>query len=234
MVASFRERALLDACLSSLLPQCEEVGAALVVARAGAAEELSELERSYPQVRFVRASQNTSLPRLRGMGLAAVDRDVVALTEDHCVAGPDWLAQLSRAAGDVVGGAMDNAQRDRAIDWAAFFSEYGFFARGAGREDGHTSLLTGANVAYRRRVLDDVVAMTQGGQVAFYGPVTEVVDHFELITGSRPVSANPAEYVMDTLSGSSVSLNLPRTFEQKLPASCPGTFASPMSLSAIR
>jgi GT2 family glycosyltransferase len=165
VVASCRDRSLLAACLASLLPQCREHQAAIVVARADTPEGVAQLEREYPGVRFVPVSPNATIPQLRGLGLAQADGDIVALTEDHCVAAPDWIAQLASAPGgsDVVGGAMGNARRDRALDWAAYFSEYGLFA-GGGAVDGGQPTLTGANVAYRRRVIDQVVSLARDGE----------------------------------------------------------------------
>lgn len=165
VVASRRERALLDACLASLRPQCREHGAGIVVARAGTPQEVAELGRAYPDVRFVAAPGDATIPQLRGQGLAEADGDIVALTEDHCVAAPDWVAQFAAAprGSDVVGGAMGNARRERALDWAAYFSEYGFFAGGGDRAAGAPTL-TGANVAYRRRVVDAVVDLARSGE----------------------------------------------------------------------
>ncbi len=163
VVASFRAEKLLNSCLDSLLQQCADLGAELLVARAGTVG-LAPLQERWPTVRFIAAPAGSSIPELRGIGLEAALGDVVALTEDHCVASPDWLRVLVGAADhvDAVGGAMDNAQRTRVLDWAAFFSEYGFFAKGAGT--GSRPLITGANVAYRRSVVGDVAAMARRGE----------------------------------------------------------------------
>jgi glycosyltransferase involved in cell wall biosynthesis len=166
VVASFRQRALLDQCLASLMPQCAEHGAEIVVARCCPRGEFEELEKAYPSVLFVPAPDGSGVPYLRSQGLAAAEGDVVALTEDHCVVASDWLAQLAvaeQAGADVVGGAMDNARRSRAVDWAAYFAEYGFFAQ-SGNQPGAAPLLTGANVAYSRRVVGDVVAWARQGE----------------------------------------------------------------------
>jgi hypothetical protein len=58
---------------------------------------------------------------------------------------------------------MDNAQRKRAIDWAAYFSEYGLFAT-TRTDTGEGMQLTGANVAYRRSIVGDVVAWASAGE----------------------------------------------------------------------
>src|SRR5437773_2277443 len=57
---------------------------------------------------------------------------------------------------------MGNAQRERAVDWAAYFSEYGFFS--STRRDSNRPLLTGANVAYRRRIINQVVQWARQGE----------------------------------------------------------------------
>ena len=94
VVASCRERHLLEACLEALLPQCHQVGAEVVVARAAAASQVEDLIRAYPGVRFVAVPGDTAIPQLRAAGMAEADGDIVALTEDHCVVAPDWLPEL--------------------------------------------------------------------------------------------------------------------------------------------
>lgn len=166
VIASCRERHLLDACLQSLLPQCHKHRAETVVARACNAGELTSLTGLYPSVRFVAAPLDSTIPHLRAAGMAAATGDVVALTEDHCVVAPDWITQLVcalRHGADVVGGAMDNAQRERMLDWAAYFAEYGFFAENGGSQP-TGPLLTAANVAYRRCVVNEVVMWAGQGE----------------------------------------------------------------------
>jgi glycosyltransferase involved in cell wall biosynthesis len=169
VVASHRDADLLAECLGTLVPQCRRLGAELIVARAATAAECEALAARWPDARFVAAPPGTDTPRLRGVGMAAATGDIVALTEDHCVADEHWVeALLSQASddADVVGGGMENARSDRAVDWAAYFAEYGFVAppRTETPPGGVPPLLTGANVAYRRRVVGDVVAWAQQGE----------------------------------------------------------------------
>lgn len=169
VVASFRDRGVLDACLGSLLPQCSAEDVELIVARADSPTAVDSLARDYPSVRVVPVSPGSSIPHLRGAGLAAATGRIAALTEDHCVADGAWVATMRGYADrdvDVVGGGMDNARRRRALDWGAFFAEYGFFSAVSHRPDppaGTTLLLTGANVGYARRTLPNVVAWTSAG-----------------------------------------------------------------------
>ncbi len=99
--------------------------------------------------------------------MAQASGDVVALTEDHCIADENWVEALTLSASgdaDVVGGGMDNARRSRAVDWAAYFAEYGFFSPERPERAEGPPLLTGANVAYKRHVIADVIGWAQDGE----------------------------------------------------------------------
>ncbi len=149
------------------MPQSAMLDAELVVARSAEREDLDEIRAAYPSVRFVACPRGATIPHLRAAGMAAASGDILALTEDHCIAAPNWLEQIvhaQQAGYDVVGGAMHNAQRQRAVDWAAYFSEYGFFAESGGTGPGDRPLLTGANVVYSRAVAEDVMALSHAGE----------------------------------------------------------------------
>lgn len=191
VVASRQERKVLDACLASLLPQCAAHGAELIVARGGT---IGEIETAYPSVIFVEAPEGAALPALRAAGMAVADGDVVALTEDHCVASPDWLAQMlmaHRAGADVVGGAMENARGERALDWAAYFAEYGSYINPA--DAGAPQHVTAANVAYGRTVLGDVIAAAREGH-------WEKVAHDRLAARGRAVAFLRTAAVYENIS----------------------------------
>ncbi len=161
---------MLDACLASLVPQCVAHDAELLLVRAGRDDGVASIGDPEPRVRVVFAEPGADIPRLRGAGLAAARGDVVLLTEDHCVPAPDWVSTLSAAAretrADVVGGGMDNGRRARAIDWGAYFAEYGFFASAFGAAATPADAdrrITAANVAYARPVVDRVAAWMCAG-----------------------------------------------------------------------
>lgn len=170
VIASNRERHLLQACIASLVDQCEQMNAEIVVARAATPPDAATLAKIYPTITFVDAPADATIPELRALGMSNAGGDIVALTEDHCVADERWLETLAQHAAegaDVVGGGMDNAQRARIVDWAAYFSEYGFFAPGRPQRQEPSDrppLLTGANVAYSRRIVGDVIEWAQRGE----------------------------------------------------------------------
>jgi hypothetical protein len=152
VVPSFRRPELLDACLASLLRQSTTTAFEIVVARPGS--DWVPPEGTRCPVRVVPAPEGTTLQGLRALGLAEARGALVAMTEDHCVAKDGWLDALVAALGsaDVVGGGMGNAQTERAIDWGAYFAEYGVYSGCRVPADG-VPAMTCANVGYRRVVV---------------------------------------------------------------------------------
>jgi len=182
-IASFRDRSLLDQCLTSVVPEADAHGVRVVVARAGD-PEIARCRDRWPGVGFVVAPAGASVPVLRGLAMKAVGEGRVALIEDHCVAAPGWLAMITSSDADVVGGAMGNAQTARLVDWGAFFSEYGFFASA---RVGQPPLVTGANVAYGPRVAPDVRAWAEAGEWedVIHGRLLEAGRSFAFVVEAR-------------------------------------------------
>lgn len=167
VVASTRSASLLGACLGSLVPQCARIGAELVVARSGDAIDIAGLARGYAGLRVVALPTGATIPQLRGAGMAMATGDIIALTEDNCIADPDWVDMLVSGATDdvdVVGGAIDNGRRERAMDWAAYFAEYGYCAATRPGNGEPAPKIAAANVAYSRRVVDQVVGWARSGE----------------------------------------------------------------------
>jgi hypothetical protein len=164
VVASFRAPALLEACLDSIEVARRGRVLPVVVARRAPADPVRPLIEGREGVSLLEVAGDADVPRLRGAGLAAATSGAwVALTEDHCVAAPDWLDRLLAEpppGAAAMGGAMGN-RRPTVVDWGAYFSEYGFFGAGARAHD--PPLLTGANVAYARAVVPDVAAWAGAG-----------------------------------------------------------------------
>ena len=95
VVASLRERKFLERCLDSLLPQCAEVNAEVVVARKGPTHELEGLKRGYPWVTLVAGPWGAGTAELRAAGMAAATGDVVAIIEDDREVESNFMRQLT-------------------------------------------------------------------------------------------------------------------------------------------
>jgi hypothetical protein len=142
----------------------------IVVARACPASEIGVLTKLYPAVSFVAAPPEATIPELRTLGMGHATGDVVALTDDHAIAGERWLeAMLGDAPqnGDAVGDGTGDACRGSVPDWASHFAAYGLRRRentdnGAdGREAG--SHLNG-NRGGSTHVVDEMVEWVRGGE----------------------------------------------------------------------
>jgi hypothetical protein len=110
----------------------------------------------YPELRRLDL-RGSNVFRLRAAGLRAGRAPVVALTEDHCVADPDWCAAILRAHAEqpdaeVIAGSVRNGADRRLVDWANFLVSNALsLPPVAVREGPH---VTGqANVSYKRRAL---------------------------------------------------------------------------------
>lgn len=167
VIASFREPGALFRCVDSLESQCRFLGAELVIARAGDAEDLAGVRARVPWATVLPAPPGSKIPYLRGLGIGAATGHPVAVTEDHCLAAPDWLElmvdQMSEGC-DIVGGGMANLPGSSVLEWAAYLADYGFysFSRPSAAA-GAPPLITAANVAYSRRVAPDVAAWAIAG-----------------------------------------------------------------------
>lgn len=95
VVASLRERKFLERCLDSLLPQCAEVSAEVVVARSGSDLELDELRRTYSWVTLVAGPDGAGSAELRAAGMAIATGDVVAIIEDDREVAHSFMRQLT-------------------------------------------------------------------------------------------------------------------------------------------
>lgn len=160
----------LEPCLEALAnqqgPGCHEV----IIATRRAKSECDRLAERFGNVCVVAGAPNDSIPVLRSKALERVSGNVVAVTEDHCVADPGWTAAIARVTGGgakVVGGPVENAYDDRLCDEAAFLTEYAGAIGPA--KDGPVEGLPGNNVAYTRDLVDGLrETLANGRWESFY------------------------------------------------------------------
>ena len=116
---------------------------------AGVAELCAELG-----VRAVsNAGQRTPL-ELAARAVESATGDLVILTEDHCIASPDWVRAMRAAQHPgraVVGGRVEVRPGVSAVDWAFYFVD--FFRYASPVREGPAPSLTVCNAAYKRAEL---------------------------------------------------------------------------------
>jgi hypothetical protein len=153
VIASSNPAALLEQCLAALAPQVASTETEVIVVRASGRADSIDKQRwsgSMPLLRWIDAPEHSTVPRLRGLGLAAARAERIALLEDDCIVAADWCRQALSLEGPAVatGGAVEPDSYDRTLDWAVYFCEYGRFMRPLVNSPG--APLTGNNVVYTR------------------------------------------------------------------------------------
>ena len=161
VVASFSGVKALEACLKALSGQC--AGGEIIAVTNLREAECERLGRLFPDVRFRCCEPGSDVFRLRSLGIGAARGGWIALTEDHCVASPGWLAALRAALGEktiVAGPVLPDLSR-RWTDRALFLCEYANLLPPLRAE--RLSFVSGVNAAYPRDALEQCREVWRNG-----------------------------------------------------------------------
>jgi hypothetical protein len=120
------------------------------------------LRSRFPRCRFVPMKGRQTPAALRTAATHAASGEIIAFLEDHCVPAPDWADRLLEAHGAphaAVGGAVDKGfppgrDRDTALNWAVYFTDYSRYMNP--QRGGPSHSLTDCNVSYKRADLEAV------------------------------------------------------------------------------
>ena len=160
----------IDQCLASLAEQAAEIDAEVIVVTPRPEEYGARIKSLFPWVRIVSDPEITKIPALRRRGVQEASGKYVAIIEEHCSAGPDWLKQtltaFERGNYAAVGGAITDYGYDRTRDWVVYFIEYNGALPPVAA--GETDNLNDANIAYPRNLLLEHVDLLDDG----YWPMT--------------------------------------------------------------
>jgi len=153
VIASVSGPSYLGPCLESLEKQTLRGQAEVIVAdRCG--EGVTELvRRQYPWVKLLSCERRT-IPELQAIAMKSAEGEIIAITEDHCVAEPHWCERILAAHQihhGAIGGAVENARVDSILDWAEFLCEYHAFTSPVSA--GEVKGIPGNNCSYRREFL---------------------------------------------------------------------------------
>jgi glycosyltransferase involved in cell wall biosynthesis len=155
VIASVNGAKSLADCIASFVNQPHGNEVEIVVAESSDNDLATKLCAEYPTVRLFHFAETKSIPDLRAVGLLNASGDVLAMTEDHCLADSHWVEGIIAAHASphlVIGGAVENAATQRLIDWAVYFCEYGRHMLPI--TAGPTVDLPGPNVSYKREALE--------------------------------------------------------------------------------
>lgn len=129
VVASTHPWPSLKPCLDILLPQCEEIGAELLIGDSTGQGLPRALLESRCRIRHI-SILGGSVFDLRAKATEEASGEIVAWTEDHCRPAPDWCASILEAHkrnpdAEIVGGAVVNGSQDSPMDWSNFLCTFG-------------------------------------------------------------------------------------------------------------
>jgi glycosyltransferase involved in cell wall biosynthesis len=154
IVASLVGGKFLDDCLDSIRDQAEAHAAEVIVVSCGSRAEADRIAARHPAVKLIHQPKREPVPALRRRALDVSSGEIIAIIEEHCIAGSEWLAAAAgaiNAGAKVVGGAVSPDDYGRRVDWVVYFCEYNISLPPAPR--GAVEFLNGANIAYDREVL---------------------------------------------------------------------------------
>ena len=152
--------ALLDETFRAVADQADDRVEIVVAARRSAAEGFEADRYPFP-VLAMRMEERASIPELCAAGVLAARGTIVALTNDHFVAAPGWIAAIRRAhverpQAGVIGGAIERAVSESPIDRAVYDCEYAQF--GVGVPAGPCRV-PGPNASYTRAALAEIAPL---------------------------------------------------------------------------
>jgi hypothetical protein len=138
-------------CLGALLPQVEEQDGELIVG--DSTDDVYPI--AHPRLRVI-VHPGESVFAIRAAVAPEAKGEVVAFTEDHCLAAPDWCDRILAAHRNnpeaaLVGGRVENASTRRLVDWADFLMIFAPFIQPTAPRG--RRIPTPANVAYKREYL---------------------------------------------------------------------------------
>jgi glycosyltransferase involved in cell wall biosynthesis len=170
VIASKVGSPFIEQCLESIKNEVMTLGAETLVVTPSSEAYSRRIAQDFPWARVIRVQDVTKVPALRRRGVQEATGEYVAVIEEHCSAGPDWLraALTAHSTGEwaAVGGAISDYDYSRLRDWVVYFVEYNGALPPV--PSGETADLNDANIVYRRRVLLDHLALLDDG----YWPMT--------------------------------------------------------------
>jgi glycosyl transferase family 2 len=187
MFASIRGWPAAKPTVDSLRDQVAAAGGEIVVMD-GSGNPTPSAEDTGAVVRWVK-HPGWSVFQLRHAGYGEARGEIVAVTEDHCRATPDWCEAILRAHVDhpdaiAIGGCSQNGTTSHVVDWAAFIVVQGPFI--APLPNGPADRIAGAaTVSYKRRALERFPDHGPLGAIELFDTATVRRDGETLINDDR-------------------------------------------------
>ena len=165
VIASADPGAVIHDCLTALAPQ--RARAEVIVAEGSRDGTAAMLHDRFPWVRVIEFRAATSLPRLRGVGMAAAAAPVIGILDPWCIPAAGWVQSAVIAHEErselVIGGPvkLDSSERRSYANWATYLFDYWEFVPPF--PAGAVDVLSGNNITYKRSALPDAATLGAEG-----------------------------------------------------------------------
>jgi glycosyltransferase involved in cell wall biosynthesis len=143
-------------CLAALERQAG-AGVEVLVVDASSDDTAQRVRARFPWVRIIDSPVTRSLPKLRGLGMAAARAPVVGILDVWCLVGDGWIAEAMRVHRERpelgAGGGVELALSERRslVAWATYLFDYWEFVPPF--VNGLVGVLPGNNIIYKRAAL---------------------------------------------------------------------------------
>ena len=154
VVVSFNGDKLLDECLAALVSQPDSQQIEVHVISKKGRPDAPPGHGCRTPIHWHEVTGTTTIPAMRRLGIEKSNSELLALLEDDCLVGPQWLQAVltaHKSGYPAIGGPIEPGNFDRGLDWAVFYCE---FARFLAPFSGVVKALPGNNVSYKKQVLD--------------------------------------------------------------------------------
>ncbi|MBA2570824.1 MAG: glycosyltransferase [Chloroflexi bacterium] len=110
-------------------------------------------------VRWIRMP-GSDIAEMRMRAYREASGDVIAMTDDHCIAAPDWIERMLNAHREdpdaaAIGGTVVNGSTDELIDWASFYAGHTPYL--PPQPKGSAAYLSGADLSFKREALHAIL-----------------------------------------------------------------------------
>lgn len=159
VIAAWNGNKLLRQCLASLQEQTDRDMEIIIASNFGVSETGFDLP-----IKFTMLEETATVPEIRRDGVAMAKGKIVALAEDHCVFDAKWCEEIKKAHESpavAIGGSVENASTDNALDWAVYFYDYGKYM--LPNTAGIVDSLSGINTSYKRSALEEISEIYRDG-----------------------------------------------------------------------
>jgi len=119
VLTSNGSRTQLDACLASLIPQCQRSDVRLVIVRADSTDAVEHLRSAVPAANVIAAPASASVRELRRIGMRDAAGDIVGMIDDTRPRGEAWVASLQQGRRVANAAVVRDVDDDAPISLAA-------------------------------------------------------------------------------------------------------------------